>query len=86
MRVIDLKKKYPKIYRMALANQLAQGNDYNENIDIDDDNTVGNFFWEDSSEGFAFWDHIYKEQFFEAQTICPELFIPDDTQIKAKEI
>ena len=55
MKIKDLPKKYQTL---ALANQVAQGNEENLEISLNSDARNGNFNWDQSHQGWRFWDMI----------------------------
>lgn len=86
MQIVDLKRKYPKVYRAALANQVQQGNEANDCLNIRAAPNKGGFDWIKSLEGLRFWDYVDRGNFEQASHIVPEYFVMDkpskDSEIK----
>lgn len=55
MKIKDLPKD---IKRLAIANQIAQGNEKNIDLEVSDGIKEGNFNWDDTREGYDFWELV----------------------------
>ena len=55
MRVLDLMKEYPLVYKAALTNQLKAGNPENHNISLSVNRDKGGVMWHNSIEGRECW-------------------------------
>jgi len=76
MKIKDLKDKYPKVFGLAVANQMLceYSDGYNE---YDIEKTVSSFIWVDTTEGYWFWHYINECNFEQSQKILPLLFEDD---------
>lgn len=71
MKIKDLKDEYPKIYNRALECQKEQCNEPNDEKIISRDSSQGNFNWDDTREGFDFWQCINIQHFDKAFKLFP---------------
>lgn len=69
MKIYDFPKE---IQKLAIANQIAQGNKENLSLFIGDDKLQGNFNWDESVEGYDFWHLINCEQIEKALSLLPK--------------
>jgi len=74
MKIKELKTSYPLVYQAALNNQRLQGNKEDDELEIGNDRSQGNFNWNKTPEGDGFWRIINDEDFNNARKILPNLF------------
>lgn len=77
MRILQLPIE---IRELALANQQAQGNPRNVNVDLGDDRSLGNFNWDQSPEGQDYWMSI-DDEYGMAFVLDQDEEMEDDDQI-----
>ena len=63
----EIKEKgYITIYSLAITNQSSQGNLANKKVPLSNGRLNGSFEWDDTPEGYEFWELVNNEKFEEA--------------------
>ena len=63
MVIETLKREHPGIYKLALEQQVLQGNEKDASLSIKQDKKNKNFNWDETKQGFSFRRDIYTSNF-----------------------
>ena len=79
MLLSELKEKYPLVFE-RLVNQSFLSTTQISQIVLDSIDVSGALTWDETQEGYKFWERVHRYDIEEAKRLCPDLFIPVEVE------